>query len=153
MPMGPLSALAALAASPLRLDVSAFAARQIAGFNDGAFSDRLEKVWGTIRDGRPESIEEEMARFRAKFSPENLAGANAQVGRAVYAKTCGVCHALFGSESNGVGPEITGANRGSLDYLLENILDPSAVVGIDYQLTIVKSRDGQVVAQRHGPQL
>ena len=46
------------------------------------------------------------------------------LGRAVFAKTCLNCHTLYGVGGK-VGPEITGANRGNIDYLLENILDPS----------------------------
>ncbi len=40
-------------------------------------------------------------------------------------------------------PELTGAQRKELDYLLENILDPSAVVATDYQLMIVETKDGR----------
>jgi putative heme-binding domain-containing protein len=45
-----------------------------------------------------------------------------------------------------VGPELTGSNRRDLDYLLENLLDPSAVVGRDYQMTTIVTRDGRSLA-------
>ena len=45
-------------------------------------------------------------------------------------------------EGGAVGPEITGSNRNNLDYLLENILDPSATVGKDYQMQLIQTTDG-----------
>ena len=50
------------------------------------------------------------------------------LGRAVFAKTCQQCHTLFGTGGK-VGPELTGSNRADLDYVLSNVLDPSAVIG------------------------
>ncbi len=54
------------------------------------------------------------------------------------------CHTLFDTGGK-VGPDITGANRGDLAYLLENIIDPNAVIPIDYQLSIVQTKDLRVV--------
>jgi putative heme-binding domain-containing protein len=52
---------------------------------------------------------------------------------------------LYGQGAK-IGPDITGAQRSSLDYLLENILDPSAVVGKDYRMTILETEDGRTVS-------
>src|SRR5208282_133459 len=54
------------------------------------------------------------------------------------------CHTLYGVGGK-VGPEITGANRASLDYLLENILDPSAVIPKEYTSTVIELKDGRVI--------
>jgi putative heme-binding domain-containing protein len=55
------------------------------------------------------------------------------------------CHTLF--EPGGkVGPELTGANRSDLDYVLQNILDPSAVVGKDYQATVIRLKNDRVIS-------
>ncbi len=66
------------------------------------------------------------------------------LGRAVFAKTCAQCHVLFGTGGN-VGPELTGSNRGDLDYLLANVYDPSALIGKDYQAHVVATKDGRVL--------
>ena len=52
----------------------------------------------------------------------------------MFAKTCQQCHTLYGVGGK-VGPDITGSNRANLDYLLENILDPSAVIPNEYKAT------------------
>src|SRR5207245_2488347 len=54
------------------------------------------------------------------------------------------CHVLFG-EGVAIGPELTGSQRHNLDYVLEDLLDPSAVVGRDHQVSIVQTRDGRLV--------
>ena len=69
-----------------------------------------------------------------------MANANANNGRAVFAKTCMVCQRSSAPEK--IGPDITGSNRGDLNYVLENVVDPSAIVGKDYLMVTFKTRDG-----------
>src|SRR5439155_2183750 len=42
-----------------------------------------------------------------------------------------------------VGSELDGSNRANLDYLLENILDPSAVIPKEYAATLIELKDGR----------
>ena len=65
-------------------------------------------------------------------------------GRAVFEKTCAGCHQLF-DRGRPVGPNLTGSQRNNVDYVLENVLDPSAVVGRDYRLTTIATADGRVL--------
>ena len=58
---------------------------------------------------------------------------------------CGACHSLFG-EGAKIGPELTGAQRANLDYVLENLIDPNALVGKNYQMTLATLDDGRVVS-------
>ena len=74
-----------------------------------------------------------------------MAGANASNGRAVFARTCATCHTLF-DQGGKIGPELTGSNRADLDYLLANVVDPNAVIGKDYLLTTVETKDGRTAA-------
>ena len=66
------------------------------------------------------------------------------LGRAVFAKTCQQCHTLYGVGAN-IGPDLTGSNRSDVDYLLSNIVDPSAVIAKEYQPTVIITTDGRVV--------
>ncbi len=43
-----------------------------------------------------------------------------------------------------VGPDITGANRADIDYLMVNIVDPSAVIAKDYMVSLVSMKDDDV---------
>lgn len=88
---------------------------------------------------------EQMAQLREKLTPETLASANLVRGRALYERTCGKCHKLFG-EGGTIGPELTGAQRGNLNYLLENIVDPSASVAASFRLSVFALHDGRSLA-------
>jgi putative heme-binding domain-containing protein len=51
---------------------------------------------------------------------------------------------LFG-EGGKIGPDITGAQRTNLDYLLENLVDPSAAVAKDYQMETIATTGGRTI--------
>jgi len=57
---------------------------------------------------------------------------------------CMGCHTLFG-EGAKIGPDLTGSQRAVLDYVLENVLDPSAVVPREYQMITFVLADDRVV--------
>jgi len=127
-----------------RGDVSAFAARQMRGYGDETINSALEKHWGMIGEGSADKAAETV-KLVAALTPEVLAGADLRRGRELYRATCHACHGLFGDGTN-LGPDLTGSNRADLHYLLENLLDPGAVVGIDYQLHVVETKDGRTLA-------
>jgi len=45
-----------------------------------------------------------------------------------------------------LGPDLGGSWRNGLSYFLENIVDPNAVVGEAYQLSVITRRDGSVLS-------
>ena len=57
-------------------------------------------------------------------------------------KVCASCHQLYGYGGE-IGPDLTGAGRDNLDYLLENIVDPSASVSADFRMVVVAMNDGR----------
>ena len=63
----------------------------------------------------------------------------------LFGRICAQCHRLF-DQGGDVGPDLTGSDRANPDYILENVLDPSATVGRDYTLTTVATRDGRLVS-------
>jgi putative heme-binding domain-containing protein len=48
-------------------------------------------------------------------------------------------------EGGAIGPDLTGGDRHKLTYLLENILDPSAIVPADYRMSVFKLKDGRTI--------
>jgi putative membrane-bound dehydrogenase-like protein len=126
-----------------REDISAYHARQIRSFKDEALNKQLGQVWGEMR----ESGEEKRAlisKLKAALTPETLAKADKSAGRTVYNQICATCHTLYG-EGGQIGPDLTGSGRSNIDYLLENILDPGAVVTADFRLNVVTLKDGRVL--------
>jgi putative heme-binding domain-containing protein len=126
-----------------REDLSAFTVGGIVRLGDEALTAKLSRVWGAIRT-TPEDKRQRIDELKQLLDPKSLAAADSRHGRELYNKTCAKCHTLFG-EGGRIGPDITGANRGSIDYLLENMVDPSAVVGKDYQMTTIVTAQGRVI--------
>ena len=119
----------------LRNDVSAFTVRQMQALKDKAVTERLTKVWGVVRRTSTDKSEQ-MSKYKALLTPAHLTEADRSRGRLLFQQTCASCHVLFG-QGGQVGPELTGSQRMNLDYLLENILDPSALVPREYQVTVL----------------
>jgi putative membrane-bound dehydrogenase-like protein len=124
-------------------DVSAFNARQIQALGNKEITDRLAKVWGTIRPASEDKAVL-LTKYKTALTAANLKKANLSNGRQLYQKNCAACHRLFG-EGNDIGPDLTGSQRSNLDYILENIIDPSAIVAKDYQVTVFEAKDGRVI--------
>jgi putative heme-binding domain-containing protein len=126
-----------------RGDMNVVQARQVLALNDPELSRLLEENWGKI--GTPAA---EKQAFRQNIEAElKLAGnqVDLALGRQIYLKNCGQCHQLYG-EGGRIGPDITGAQRQDIGYLLENILDPSAVVAPDFRVTNIQLKDGRVLS-------
>ena len=81
-----------------------------------------------------------MNRYRKLLTSDRLAKADLPQGRQLFDKTCAVCHRLYG-EGKTIGPDLTGSGRSNLDYLLENVVDPSAIVPADYRVSNLELKD------------
>jgi putative heme-binding domain-containing protein len=126
-----------------RRDLSPFAARQLLTLKDKALTDKLTKVWGTLRPAQGKSAL--MAKYFGITAPEALKKADRSHGRLVFNQTCAKCHVLFG-EGSKIGPDLTGSQRTHAEYLLTKLLDPSATVAKDYQMTIIATKGGRTVS-------
>ena len=126
-----------------RDELSAFHARQIRSFNQEALSRQLASVWGEIRDSEP-AKRQRMAKLKAELSPEVLRQADLGQGRVLFNTACAACHRLHGHGGD-AGPDLTGGGRDNLDYLLENLVDPSGVVSADFKMTVANLKDGRVM--------
>jgi putative heme-binding domain-containing protein len=124
-----------------RTEVTAATIRQLHEYHDAEMDKWIDAEWGMMRTS-PEAKLKEIADWK-KFLQSQPKG-DPSKGRALFAKTCQQCHTLFDTGGK-VGPEITGANRSDLHYLLENIIDPSAVVAKDYMAVIIRTKSGRII--------
>ncbi len=126
-----------------RDDLSAFHVRQLQSFEDKSLNQLIGQVWGEVRTStgnKQQAIES----LKSELNPEFLSAADKSNGRALFAKHCQSCHRLYG-QGEKVGPDLTGSNRDNLDYLLHNMIDPSAVVDKDYRMTRLLTNDGRLI--------
>ena len=126
-----------------RGDLTADVVRQLRNLKDPAVDARVAEVWGTARDSSADRVRL-IADARKRWSTPPPQAPDARLGRAVFTKVCAQCHNLFDAGGN-VGPGLTGSNRADLDYVLSNVYDPSALIGKDYQATVVATKDGRVL--------
>ncbi len=85
-------------------------------------------------------IDERRAGFaKAKPKPDAVAG------KQVFLKTCAACHRLQ-NEGNKIGPELDGVGIRGIDRILEDVLDPSRNVDLNFRTTNLTTSAGQVVS-------
>lgn len=121
-----------------RRDVPAYVARLLRRVVGTRFVD----VWGPIesQDADKEAL---FAKYRTLLTSDTIAAANSANGRAIFNQICAACHKMYGHGGN-IAPDITGANRTNLEYLLGNILTPSAIIQDDYKMHIILTDDGRI---------
>jgi putative membrane-bound dehydrogenase-like protein len=126
-----------------RSEITPFHARQIRSFSEPALTRQLAEVWGEMREPAADK-HAYIVKLKSELDPATLTMANKSNGRAVFNQSCAACHTLHG-QGAALGPDLTGAGRANLDYLLENIADPGAVVTADFRICIVKLKDGRTL--------
>ena len=137
--------LAAVEAGKLpRADLTADLVRQLRNLKDPSSTPGSHEVWGTVRETTGDR-----ARLIAQYKA--MLTSQARTGRPIRrsagpssprsASSATRCSASGGQ----VGPDLTGSNRADLDYLLSNVLDPSALIGKDYLAHVIATTDGRVL--------
>ncbi len=136
--------LAAVASGAIpRTDLTADLVRQLRNHKDEALRKQLTELWGVMKETSPD-MQAEVERVKRVYWAGGSTPGDGPRGRVVFNKICAQCHTLFDSGGH-VGPDITGANRSDLDYLLQNILYPNAVVPNEYRATTIETKDDRTI--------
>jgi len=124
-------------------ELTAGQVRQLLAFEEDSFRQIIEQHWGIIK-ATPEARVAAIEQWKEFLTPETVAAGDPQHGAEIFRKSCASCHRLFG-DGKQIAPDLTGANRTNLDYLLINIVDPSAVVPRQYTTSVIALTDGRIV--------
>jgi putative membrane-bound dehydrogenase-like protein len=124
-------------------DLSADLVRQLHNLRDESVDKLLTETWGTVR-ATAEDKARLIAEHRRLLADTQDDDHDLELGRAIFAKTCQQCHTLYGVGEK-IGPDITGANRSDIEYLLSNVFDPSSLIAKEYQSSVIVTGDGRVV--------
>jgi putative membrane-bound dehydrogenase-like protein len=137
--------IAAIAGGKIgREQVSPFQLRQLQLLNDSQINADIDRLWPELKQLSAEKLER-IAHYRDTLTSGVLSRADLSAGRALFNQNCGKCHLLFGQGGRN-GPDLTGAQRNNLNYLLENIIDPSATVSKNFHLSVALMDDGRVIS-------
>jgi putative heme-binding domain-containing protein len=120
-------------------EVSLDQVRRLAQLKDDEAKKLVEKHWGRIA---PATSGENQTRIRNLKGVLGKAPGDPLKGKVLFEKHCAICHQLWG-EGNKVGPELTGADRKNRDFMLSNIVDPSAVIRPEFVAYTVETKDGR----------
>ena len=124
-------------------DLTADVVRQLRNLKIAEIDQELQKVWGVARDSNADK-QKEIAKYRAVYRAGGSQPGDASRGRVVFARICVQCHTLF--EVGGkVGPDLTGSNRADLEYILQNIVDPNAVIPNEYRTSTLETKDDRII--------
>ena len=99
------------------------------------------EIWGPLQKENIENLRA-IDHFKSYLTTERIAMGDPLKGKQSFKNSCASCHNLYGNGGD-IGPELTGANRTDVAYLLNNIMDPSGVVQDDYKLVTLTSMDGR----------
>ena len=109
--------------------------KQMTALENPELNRSIEKRFGRIHANSVEEKLNSINRLRLVLNPSGVVGrtgkGNFDDGKKVFQTVCAVCHKLF-DEGNSIGPDLTSADRKNTDYLLTQIVDPSAYIRPEY---------------------
>jgi putative heme-binding domain-containing protein len=101
----------------------------------------IEKHWGKIGS---ETTGEKTSRIRSIGGILRGGNGDAARGKLLFKEHCANCHQLFG-EGNKVGPDLTSTDRKNRDYLITQIVDPSAIIRPEFLAYNLTTTDGRTL--------
>jgi putative membrane-bound dehydrogenase-like protein len=126
-----------------RQQISAWAARQIAGLGDASLTTRLEQLWGTLNQA-PAELAAEILSLASTYKAAPLWAYDGGSGVTHFRKLCAQCHQPE-DQREAIAPKLQGSGTKGVEYLVENILNPNAVIGRNYQAQVVVTIEGRVL--------
>jgi putative heme-binding domain-containing protein len=126
-----------------RDQLTAFHITRLTSLKNAEVDQRVAATWGRINQ-TPAEKKTQMAKMEKTFSEAPLWAFSANSGRQHFQKLCASCHRL-GNEGTPLGPELTGAGKHGVRYFLENVIDPDAVIGTDFQATTLETKDDETL--------
>jgi putative membrane-bound dehydrogenase-like protein len=127
-----------------RDQLTAFHIRQLTGLRNPEVDRRVTATWGRVVESSADK-RALMTKLEKTFDEAPLWAYSENEGGKHFQRLCASCHRV-GNEGVRLGPELTGAGKNGIRYFLENIIDPDAVIGADYQMTTVETSKGEVVS-------
>ncbi len=122
-------------------DIDPDVVQQLKLHNDGEINGLVAKHWPDMRAQPAAAKQAEIKRIMTLLKK---GGGNAEKGDALFAQRCLVCHKLF-DKGGAVGPDLTGYERGNLEFWMPAMIDPSLEIREGYTNFVVTMKDGRTL--------
>jgi putative membrane-bound dehydrogenase-like protein len=122
--------------------VSTEIVRQLSLHGDATVDAGIQRHWKRLLLSMPtgeKEAEAERLRKVVRQSP-----GDPRAGREHFVARCAICHKLF-HEGGDIGPDLTGYERTSVDFWVDNLLNPSLEIREGFGAYIAKTRNGQIL--------
>ncbi|QDV22515.1 PVC-type heme-binding CxxCH protein [Aureliella helgolandensis] len=123
--------------------LTAFYARQMSNLGDEQIVSQLTKLWGKLGESSAET-KSAIENLVAQYSEAPLWAYSRSAGEGHFKTLCASCH-VKSDLSQRIGPKLEGSGSKGIHYIVENILDPNAVIGKDFQARQILTIDGLIV--------
>ena len=124
--------------------LTAYFARKMASLGSESLNERLAREWGQLGQS-PAALKQEIAKTVATFESAPLWAYSAQAGAAHFKKLCAACHQP-NQQNESIAPKLAGTGSKGVEYIVENVVDPNAVIGRDYLARVIVTSDGRVIS-------
>jgi putative membrane-bound dehydrogenase-like protein len=121
--------------------------RHMLRHEDSKLAAAIEKRWGKLQAQSSTEKISTVNRLKLVLNPSGTTlrfKGDAGRGKQLFTQACATCHRLF-EQGNTIGPELTGADRKNSDWLLTQIVDPSAFIRPEYVNHNVQMKDGRTL--------
>jgi putative heme-binding domain-containing protein len=123
--------------------LTAYHVRQMTNLANAGLNSRLSKEWGVLKQSSAER-RADIAAMVEVYTSAPLWAYSAGNGSIHFKKLCTACHQP-NQQDESLGPKLAGTRSKGIGYLVENLIDPNAVIGRDFQARIIVTLDGRVI--------
>lgn len=124
--------------------LTTFAVGQLSRVKDKAIQDQLRKIYGTVT-ATDATRKRKIELMKRALLDDAIADADLVAGKKLFTEKCATCHRLL-NEGGKIGPDLTGGQRKSVDYFLENVISPNTLVPFAFKMSTVETIDGRVLS-------
>lgn len=143
-PGSALRLLDAIQAAEVDKDVlTAYHARQMANLGNEQLDSRLAAQWGRLGQ-TSEELKEEIRTLVSAYQSAPLWAYSEQEGAKHFKTLCAACHQPDAQDEN-IAPKLAGSGSKGIEYVVENVIDPNAVIGADFQSRVILTVDGRII--------
>jgi len=124
--------------------MTAYYARALGNLNSPVIDEKLKRVWGAV-NAPSQDLLGRIDEWEKRYSEAPLWAFNTLSGKSHFNALCASCHQPSPTGAT-IGPDLRGSGSNGARYFFENIIDPNAVVGSDYAISVVKTKSGQTLS-------